>query len=233
MMHGRLLGGLAARALERELGGDGWRAARLTVDLFRPAAMEAVEIDVTPIRDGRKVRVADATLTVAGHTVGRVTGLFLATGAEPPGRIWRPEHPPWPSPDEVPPADDGTGDKESEIWQFRTVTGGMGSAAQTRVWTNDTGQLVEGEDMTPLVRAAASGDIACPLANASDQGIHYINADYTLLLGRYPVGPWIGLETTEQVDAGGIAIALATMWDEQGIFAMSSGASISRPPLEE
>ena len=39
MLHGRLLGGLAARALEAEHGAPGWRAARLTVDLFRPAAM--------------------------------------------------------------------------------------------------------------------------------------------------------------------------------------------------
>ena len=59
-----------------------------------------------------------------------------------------------------------------------------------------------------------------------------LNADYTLLLGRYPVGPWIGLETTDQVDADGIAAAMATLWDEDGMFAMSSGASISRPPLE-
>ena len=45
MMHGRLLGGIAARALERAVGAPGWRAARLTVDLFRPAAMQAVHVE--------------------------------------------------------------------------------------------------------------------------------------------------------------------------------------------
>ena len=50
MLHGRLLGGLAARALEAEHGAPGWRAARLTVDLFRPAAMALVEIKVRPIQ---------------------------------------------------------------------------------------------------------------------------------------------------------------------------------------
>ena len=38
----RLLGGLAARSLEAECGVPGWRVARLTVDLFRPAAMALV-----------------------------------------------------------------------------------------------------------------------------------------------------------------------------------------------
>ena len=87
--------------------------------------------------------------------------------------------------------------------------------------------------MTPIVRAAVSGDIACPLANSSDQGLYYINADYTMLLARYPVGDWIGLEVERQLQADGISIASATLVDRLGSFATSGGTSLARPPLAE
>ena len=231
MLHGRLLGGLAARALEQELGEEGWRAARLTVDLFRPSAMAPVTIEVRPVRQGRKLRLADAIATCDGHEVGRVTGLFLPEGEVPPGRIWEPDPEPWPGPESLPPPEDATGAEEDDDWLFRVVAGGFGSGERTRVWTNDTVPLVDGETTSPLVRAAVSGDIACPMANASDQGIHYINADYTLFLARYPVGPWVGLEVAQRMAADGIAVASATLVDAEGPFATSSGASLSRPPL--
>ncbi len=232
MLHGRLLGGLAARALEADYGDDGWRAARLTVDLFRPAAMAPVQIALQPVREGRKVRVIDAMITCDGHEVGRVSAVFLVTSADPPGTIWRPEHETWPAPDSV--ENDGTtGAAEHNGWLFRVVDGGMGTGARSRVWTNDTVELVEGEAMSPLVRAAVSGDIACPLVNFSDEGLYYINADYTMLLGRYPVGDWIGIESAEQIQADGVSMAMATMYDEQGPFATSGGSSLTRPPLED
>src|SRR4029453_3712551 len=98
MLHGRLLGARAARALEAEHGAPGWRAARLTVDLFRPAGMALVEIDVRPIRAGRRIKVADAWSGGAGPDVGRPAAVFLAESKHPPGRIWRPRHEPWPEP---------------------------------------------------------------------------------------------------------------------------------------
>lgn len=232
MLHGRLLGGLAARALEAEYGDAGWRAARLTVDLFRPAAMAPVQISLQPVRQGRKVRVIDAAITCDGHDVGRVSAVFLVTSDDPPGSIWRPDHEAWPDPETVT-SDGTTGSAEHNGWLFRVVDGGMGTGERSRVWTNDTVELVAGEAMSPLVRAAVSGDIACPLVNFSDQGLHYINADYTMLLGRYPVGDWIGVASTEQIQEGGISMAMATMYDADGPFATSGGSSLTRPPLEE
>ncbi len=230
-MHGRLLGGLAARALGLEFGGEGWRAARLTVDLFRPAAMAPVQITTQVVRDGRKVRVADATATCDGHEVARVTGLFLSEGEEPPGDIWQPERSSWPDPETIASPDDPDSTGDVYGWLFRTVEGGMGTGERSRVWTNDTNPLLDDEPMSPLVRAAVSGDIACPLANASTDGVHYINADYTMFIARYPVGDWIGVEVAQQIDSTGISIASATMVDQNGPFATSSGSSISRPPL--
>jgi hypothetical protein len=229
MLHGRLLGGLAARALEAEHGAPGWRAARLTVDLFRPAAMALVEIDVRPIRAGRRIKVADAWMRCDGHDVGRATAVFLAESEEPPGRIWRPRHEPWPEPESIETSEAGSSDDDG--WWFRSVRGGFGTGEQTRVWTRETTRLVDDESVSPFVRTALSGDIACPLANSSDQGLHYINADYSMLIGRYPVGEWVGLEVAQQIDADGISMGSATLVDRTGPFATSGGVSLARPPM--
>ena len=229
MLHGRLLGGLAARALEAELGGPGWRAARLTVDLFRPAAMAPVQLQTRVVRQGRRIRVADALMTCDGHEVARAAVVLLATSSEPPGLIWRPEPRPWPDPLTVP--RDPTAPDPEPAWMIRTVGAGFESAGQGRVWTNDRAELVAGEAMSPFVRAAVTGDLACPLANGSDEGLHYINGDYTLVLARYPAGPWIGVEVNQQLAADGISLGSSTLVDRDGPFGTSTGTSLARPPL--
>lgn len=231
MMHGRLLGGLAARAIENKYGDIGWRVSRLTVDLFRPAAMKPVQIQTSTVRMGRRVRVIDALMTCDGHEVGRTTAVLLTTSDEPPGTIWRPAPTAWPDPETLPAPPEGEDGPDVDGWLFRTVHGGFQTAVQSRVWTNDTVALVEGETMSPLVRAAVSGDIACPLANSSDEGLYYINADYTMLLARYPIGDWVGIEVAQQLHSEGISIASATLVDRDGPFATSSGSSLTRPPL--
>lgn len=229
MLHGRLLGGLAARALEAEYGAPGWRAARLTVDLFRPAAMARVDIEVRPVRDGRRLKVVDAWMRCDGHDVGRATAVLLAESVEPPGQIWRPAYEPWPDPESIDTSEPGSADHDG--WWFRRVRGGFGTGEQTRIWTKETTRLVDDEPVSAFVRTALSGDMACPLANSSDRGLHYINADYTLLIGRYPVGEWIGLDVAQQIAADGISMGSATLVDRNGPFATSGGASVARPPI--
>jgi hypothetical protein len=229
MLHGRLLGGLAARALEAEHGAPGWRAGRLTVDLFRPAAMAPVDVEVRLVRGGRRIRVADALLRCDGQDVGRATAVFLAESDEPPGRIWHPDHEPWPDPDSLEPSAAGSSDEDA--WWLRVVRGGFGSGEHTRVWTRETACLVDDEPVSPFVRTALTGDLACPLANSSDLGLHYINADYTVLIGRYPMGEWVGLDVAQQIQADGISMGTATLVDRTGPFATSGGASLARPPM--
>ena len=229
MLHGRLLGGLAARTLEVEIGEPGWRAARLTVDLFRPAPMAPIQIETTLIRSGRRIRVADALLRCEGHQVGRATAVMLVVGEEPPGKIWRPDVHSWPDPETLP--SDPEREGQDEDWFIRTVSGGFGTGDWSRLWTSETVCLVDGEPLSPFVRAALSGDLACPLANSSDQGLRYINADYTLAIGRYPVGSWIGLEVAQQIADDGISMATSTLVDLDGPFATSTGVSLATQPL--
>ena len=86
--------------------------------------------------------------------------------------------------------------------------------------------------MTPLVRAALSGDLASPLSNGSAAGIGYINADYTMAMARYPEGEWVGLETTTHLATDGIAVGAATMYDISGPFGTSTTTALANPVLE-
>jgi len=52
MIHGRMMGGLAARSLESEIAEPGWRAARLTIDLCRPAPMAPIVVVTKVVPQG-------------------------------------------------------------------------------------------------------------------------------------------------------------------------------------
>ena len=231
MLHGRLLGGLAARDIEAAYAEPGWRVARLTVDLFRPAAMEPATIALSSVRRGRRIHVVDSIVTVAGHDVASVRAIVLAEGEPPPGTIWQAE--PWlsPAPDSLPLMGDAPAADTPPAWEFRAVSGGVESSERSRVWTRERGLLIDDEPISPLVRAAVSGDLASPLSNGSDAGIGYINGDYTMAIARYPVGEWIGVETTTHLAADGIAVGATTMYDLDGPWGTSTATALANPLL--
>ena len=234
MLHGRFFGGLAARALENEFGRQGWRASRLTVDLFRPAGFDLIEIETKVLRQGRRIVVADALVLAGGTEVASVRAVFLTEGTPPPGDIW--QAPAWesPHPETLAPMErEAAEPTDAELaWDFRVHSGGFRSNERSRVWTNDSGRLLADEPLSPLVRAALSADLASPLSNGSEAGIGYINSDYTLAMARYPVGSWVGVETTTHLAADGIALGASTMYDTEGPFGTSTTTALANPILD-
>lgn len=233
MLHGRFFGGLAARALEEEFARPGWRASRLTVDLFRPAGFDLIEVETTLLRQGRRIVVADALVLAGGTQVAAIRAVFLAEGTPPPGTIW--QAPRWssPHPETLPTIERDEEPTEAEAaWDLRIHEGGFRSDDRSRVWTNDSGRVLGDEPLSPLVRSALSADLASPLSNGSEAGIGYINGDYTMALARYPVGPWIGVETTTHLAADGIALGASTLYDLDGPFGTSTTTALANPILD-
>lgn len=229
MLHGRFFGGLAARAVEMEFLDDGWRVSRLTVDMFRPAGFELTEVATTLVRQGRRIKVVDVDVTVGGTAVASARAIVLATGTPPPGEIW--QAPTWDSPHpETLPKLNGSAEVMS-AWDLRVHEGGIQADGQARVWSNDTGALVDDEPLTPFVRAALNGDLASPLANGSAAGVGYINSDYTLAMARYPQGEWVGMETTTHLASEGIALGAVTLYDLDGPFGTSTTTALANPIL--
>nr|WP_055502565.1 acyl-CoA thioesterase domain-containing protein [Nonomuraea pusilla] len=223
MLHGRLLGGLAAQVLEERHGRPGLRFARLTVDLFRNSPLLPVTVETAVVRDGRRIRVADATLSTEQGVIGRASAVLLRTGDQPSG-----EHAHTPAWDERPPAgppDRGEWQPPFDLWRLTE----WGAPARHRAWTREAYPLVEDEPLTPFVRVALAGDFASPLSNMGSGGVAFINADYTLTLARLPEGELIGVEATGHVSADGVAAGQCTLHDTAGPFGFCVVTAVANP----
>ncbi|MEV0594874.1 acyl-CoA thioesterase domain-containing protein [Nonomuraea cavernae] len=211
MLHGRLLGGLAARAIEQEYGAPGLSFARLTVDLFRNSPLLPVTVETELVRDGRRIRVADAVIRTDQGVIGRVSAVLLRKGEQPEGE--RLVTPAWDElPPEEPPLEAGGWTPPFDMW-WRTEWAQPGPH---RVWLRERHPLVDDEEITPFTRVALAADFASPLSNGGAGGLPFINADYTLTLGRLPEGELIGVESTGHLSADGIATGQCTFHDAAG-----------------
>ena len=230
MLHGRLLAGLAARAVEQHPDVDpDLRLARLTVDMYRFPPMAPHQVTARVVRQGRRVGALDVSITAGGNEVARASALLLRPGPSPATTAWR--APEWdvPGPDELPAlaAPDGSEPPPGE-WEIRLVNpGGFWSDERKQVWSRDNRPLVAGEPLTPLVRAALSADLPNPLANAGAEGLSFINADLTLFLARPPASDWIGLEVADHLAADGLAIGTCTLYDLDGPIGWSSVCAVA------
>ena len=231
MLHGRLLAGLAARAVEADGHDPELSVTRLTVDMFRSPPMLPMTVATNPVRDGRRVRVTEISIRCANREVARASALLLRRSEHPVADIWRtpnwdaPSPETMTSPDTVPSPDDGDA---SGGWDIRMVTeGGFWTAEPKRLWTRDRSELVAGEELSPVVRAALAADLPNPLANSGTKGLQFINADLTMFLGRSPTSEWIGLEVTEHIGHDGIAIGSCRMYDTSGPIGWSSVCAIA------
>jgi hypothetical protein len=222
-LHGRVVAGLLAHHLEGEWGRPGFRPARLTVDLFRPVPVAPVEVVSEPVREGTKVRVADARLSCEGVPVARAIVVFLATSENPAGAVWSP--PDW---DASLPEDlsNRPGDG-MPMWDTRPIDHPWRSAERKRAWVRANRPVVAGAELTPFVRAASVADFTNPFANSGEAGLQFVNADVTLYLHRLPVGEWIGFEVTSHHAADGIAVATCALYDEAGGIGRTAVCSVA------
>jgi hypothetical protein len=130
-------------------------------------------------------------------------------------------------PDTLPPPDNGDTDGG---WDIRLLTpGGFWTAERKCLWARDRWQLVAGEELSPVVRAALAADLPNPLANSGAEGLQFINADLTLFLGRPPVSEWIGVEVAGHIGHDGIAVGTCTLYDTSGAIGSSSVCAVANP----
>ena len=90
MLHGRLIGGLTARAAEQARAADPELACcRLTVDLFRSVPLAPLRVETRPVRAGRRIAVLDVTIEQDDGLVGQGRAVLLRR-SEQPGGTFRP-----------------------------------------------------------------------------------------------------------------------------------------------
>jgi Thioesterase-like superfamily len=231
---GNYVGGLLGHVIERDAGDPELQPARLTVDLFRPAALaDPVRVETTVVREGRRLKLVDATMTQAGTVVARANALFLRPGEQPAGERWSTAvtMPPVPAaPDPLP------DDIVTLIWTYGkngdTPSTGLDAWAHhgpKYIWTRDVAAMVEGIELTPFTRAAMAGDMASSLTHFGADGLPFINADYTLTLSRLPDGPYLGLAALTHHSHAGVATGTALVVDAKGPIGTATATALANP----
>ncbi|WP_433508913.1 thioesterase family protein [Nonomuraea sp. CA-143628] len=224
MLHGRLLGGLAAMAVEQEYGEADLRFARLTVDLFRNSPMLPVTVETELVRDGRRIRVADVTIRTDQGVIGRASAVLLRRSEQPDGE--RNDTPAWDEPPPAgPPVTGGEWEPPFDLWRLTDWS----EPGPNRVWLRETHPLVDDEPVTPFTRVALAADFASPLSTGGTGGVHFINADYTITLGRVPEGELVGVEATGHLSDGGVATGQCTLHDAAGPIGFCLVTAVANP----
>lgn len=233
---GHVAGGLLGWAVEQLIDDSDMQPARLTVDLPKPTALEPVEVQARVLRDGRRLRLVEATLSQRGSMTARASALFLRRCEQPEGEVWSEQvtMPPLPPDDDV---------VDAPLF-IRTYGWGAPVQRPDSEWAGETGAkyawlnlaqpVVDGEPLTPFVRAGMAGDITASLANWGTEGLRYINADYTVTLSRLPSGPVLGLASRGHHSCDGVATGSATLVDLGGSIGTCVSVALAhngfRPP---
>jgi hypothetical protein len=230
MLHGRLIGGLAGRAAVQAIAGHpGMLCSRLTVDMFRSAPLVPLRVSTRQVRGGRRIVVLDVTIDQAGGPVGAARLVLLRASQQPEGThrlapVW---DAPIPVRDEPPRAGNS---RWSPAWQSWRISGADWSPGDG-VWVREIHPLVTGEPLTPLERLSMAADMVSPVSNMSDRGLAFINADYTVYLGREPQGEHIGIQPGGHVSDRGIAAGQCVLHDLDGPVGFVSTTALANPPL--
>ena len=232
VLHGRLIGGLTARAAEEARAADpGLACSRLTVDMFRSVPLKPVRVSVRPVRTGRRIAVIDVTIEQDDDPVGQGRVVLLRRSEQPAGNL-RPA-PTWEATAPQGAPQPATSRHWTAPWQSWRVggqdtPGGMMTAG---LWIRDTHPLVTGEQLTPLVRLAMAADLSSPVSNSSDQGLSFINADYTVYLGREPEGEYVGIQPAAHISDRGVAAGQCVVHDLRGAVGFVTTAAVANPTM--
>jgi len=214
MLSGPLLGGLLARAVETDFGAPEFQFSRLTVDLFRNAPFEPIQLTTQVVREGRRIRVTEAEVLTSSGVVARASAVQLRRGEQPPSPVPT-RTPAWDAPSPAGITDPYTGFLPD------------GDHSRRGMWIRADRRLVAGEELTPFVRVALAADEGSPVAHRGETELEFINADYTLTLSRDPVGEFIGLQAGGHVSQDGIAVGHATVHDEKGPIGFSMTTAVA------
>jgi acyl-CoA thioesterase len=226
-LNGPAVVGLAAQVLENHFGSPDFMPTRLTVDLFRAARSTLTRVDVRMVRDGRRVRSAECDVLQDGRAVARATLVQYRRSSAPPGRQWAAS---MPHPTPPPPDDQMMPFVGSEAGWSRTPAAHQNDSRKTFYYGGIN--VVEGQNVSPFVRAAIVAEATSLVTNLGTAGIGYINGDLTVALSRLPVDQWICIQGDSHWASDGIAVGTATLFDHEGAFGSGMTTAVANPAAQ-
>lgn len=228
MISGSAVCSLLGDQLDEATATDGFRPARLTIDMFSPAKREPAMVTTTTVREGSRIKVTDAVMKQSDRVVARASVVQLKMSQPPPGETWARSDTPSPPPPDVAPDLHAPG-----LPYFCSGTAGWSQttrdhqdSSRKRLWIPYMMPATADSDSW-LARICAVAEATSLVVNWGSAGVGYINADVTVTLAREPHKRGLGLEADHHVTADGIAIGAATLFDEVGAFGVCTVAAVS------
>lgn len=232
MQHGGAPASLIAWAVERMPAREPMQVTRMTFDLLRPIPVAPLEIKIDVQRAGRKIQVLNVTLSHQDVVCVRASVLKVRRlDVELPEHVVD-EQVTLPGPEQG---------RETQAlfsrWEsfasgitLRSVRGTFGEVGPGALWFRAHCPIVAGEPITPLMRAAMTGDFCNGVSSVLnfDDWI-FINADLTISLARLPVGEWILLDAQTWLGDHGAGVAFAKLGDERGYFGRAIQSLVIEP----
>ncbi|MBR1222034.1 thioesterase family protein [Bradyrhizobium sp. U87765 SZCCT0131] len=194
--------------------------ARLTIDLMRPVPVAPLTFTSEVVKEGRKIQLCDIRLFAEGVEVVRASVLRIRTVANVV-----PEMAATP-PLDVPPPDqcvEDIGDSQRNAFlatmTMRPAFGRFIALGRAAIWFRANLPLVEGQALTPLLRAVIASDFCNGTSPSLDFAQWtFINADLTINLARQPVGDWILVNAESYSGPDGAGLSIARLADGTGYF---------------
>ena len=217
--HGGPPSALLARALAQEIG-PGFRLARVTVELYKPAPVALLRVSSTLKRSGRTVRYAEAELhDEQGKLLMRASGMAIRETELDYGVIRLPVAPALPKPDQCVPHQFGF--FVSDVGYHTAMEGRLAAGEPGKgpcaIWMRMRYPLIAGEETTPLQRVLCTADTGNGVGMVLDKSrFNFINPDLNVQLQRYPQGEWLCLDAGTTPDTAGIGLVDTQLSDEAG-----------------
>ncbi|HYD08149.1 MAG TPA: thioesterase family protein, partial [Reyranella sp.] len=101
----------------------------------------------------------------------------------------------------------------------RNVKGSFGTPGPAAIWFRAARPIIEGAELSPLMRAAIAADFCNGTSSILDfRQWTFINGDLTLSLAREPVGDWVLLDAETWAGPDSVGLASARLADRDGYF---------------
>jgi hypothetical protein len=214
-MNGAAIAGLIGYLVERAIGAEPMILARLTIDILSVAPREPTIGRVTDVKSGRRLRLLDVELVVAGRTVARASALLMRRSETPPvgGELC------WPLPDGLPPLVRPGDTYLGGRLQRRIVHGRLNQAGPGAMWVKLGMDVIAGTPLSPLCHAVVAGDFGSMIGSSHDLSQWtFPNVDITLHFSRHPRGEWLMIEATSESAGNGLIATTTTFADVDGIY---------------
>lgn len=229
LLHGGPPAGLLARAVELATPDPDLHLCRLTIDLFRPVPKVPLTVQTRTLREGGRIKVMEASLMAGDVEVSRASALLLRQSEValpenvlPQGVIEGPHGIETTGLSAVFGRRNDAAFTSPQSGGFHTTVearrvSGVPGSGQATAWIRIPVPFVAGEEISPLVRVAATSDFGNALGNIRPpETVGFINADISVYLHRLPEGEWIGLDTVGAAQPHGLGMVETVLHDERG-----------------